>query len=88
MAREEKRNALKESITASIDTAMNNSRTIPDLWCGILSGGESVFSSGADLAAGPGEPTEREGLVGLIDRPRTKPLIAAVEEQTPPMRGC
>lgn len=33
----------------------------------------------ADLTAGPGEPTDRGGLVGLITRQRTKPLIAAVE---------
>jgi enoyl-CoA hydratase/carnithine racemase len=49
------------------------------LWCGILTGGERVFSAGADLRNGPGEPTERGGLVGLITRQRTKPLIAAVE---------
>jgi enoyl-CoA hydratase len=79
MAREEKRNALNEAITAGIDAAMNELDDDPDLWCGILTGGEQVFSAGADLAAGPGEPTERGGIVGLINRRRTKPLIAAVE---------
>jgi enoyl-CoA hydratase/carnithine racemase len=38
-----------------------------------------MFSAGADLAAGPGAPTPRGGLVGLIQRRRAKPLIAAVE---------
>ena len=38
-----------------------------------------IFSAGADLAAGPGDPTPRGGIVGLINRQRTKPLIAAVE---------
>ena len=79
MAREEKRNALNEAITAGIDAAMNEIEDDPTLWCGILTGGTRVFSAGADLAAGPGEPTERGGIVGLINRQRTKPLIAAVE---------
>jgi len=79
MSRPEKRNALNADITAGIDAAMNELEDDPDLWCGVLTGGEDVFSAGADLAAGPGEPTERGGLVGLITRRRTKPLIAAVE---------
>jgi len=79
MAREEKRNALNPVITAGIDAAMNELEDDPELWCGILTGGELVFSAGADLKTGPGEPTDRGGLVGLISRPRKKPLIAAVE---------
>src|SRR5579872_2106111 len=79
LAREEKRNALNGAITVGIDSAMNELEDDPELWCGILTGGNEVFSAGADLAAGPGDPTERGGLVGLIHRKRTKPLIAAVE---------
>jgi enoyl-CoA hydratase/carnithine racemase len=79
MARPEKRNALNGAITAGIDAAMNELEDNPELWCGILTGTESVFSAGADLAEGPGEPTERGGVVGLINRKRSKPLIAAVE---------
>src|SRR5260370_4189086 len=79
MAREEKRNALNAAITAGIDAAMNELEDDPELWCGILTGGERVFSAGAARATGPGEPTERGGLIGLIRRQRTKPLIAAVE---------
>jgi enoyl-CoA hydratase len=77
--REEKRNALNADITAGVDAAMNRLEDDPELWCGILTGGTSVFSAGADLAAGVGEPTPRGGLVGLIRRQRTKPLVAAVE---------
>jgi enoyl-CoA hydratase len=77
--REAKRNALNAEVTAGLDAAMNELEDDPELWCGILTGGPSVFSAGADLGAGPGEPTERGGLVGLIQRRRTKPLIAAVE---------
>jgi enoyl-CoA hydratase len=79
MARERKRNALNADISAGIDAALNTLEDDPELWCGILTGGESVFSAGADLAGGPGEPTERGGIAGLITRQRPKPLIAAVE---------
>ena len=79
MVRPEKRNALNSIITAGIDAAMNELEDNPEFWCGILTGTESMFSSGADLAQGTGEPTERGGIAGLITRKRTKPLIAAVE---------
>lgn len=79
LRREQKRNALDASITAGLDAALNDLDDDPELWCGILTGGTSVFSAGADLAAGPGEPTSRGGIVGLINRRRIKPLIAAVE---------
>jgi len=75
--RPQKRNALNAEITAGIDAAMNELEDNPELWCGILTGGESIFSAGADLSAGPGEPTPRGGLVGLITRQRIKPLLAA-----------
>jgi enoyl-CoA hydratase/carnithine racemase len=74
-----KRNALNAEITAGLDVALNQLEDDPDLWCGILTGGTEVFSAGADLSAGTGEPTPRGGLVGIITRTRTKPLIAAVE---------
>jgi enoyl-CoA hydratase len=77
--REAKRNALNAAITAGIDAAMNRLEDDPELWCGILTGGDRYFSAGADLSAGTGGPTPRGGLVGLINRERTKPLIAAVE---------
>ena len=79
MARPEKRNALNAAITAGIDAAMNQLEDDPNLWCGILTGGDTVFSAGADLATGPGDPTPRGGIAGLIQRQRSKPLIAAVE---------
>lgn len=79
MVRPEKRNALNRAMTVGIDAAMNELEDNPELWCGILTGTESVFSAGADLSEGTGEPTERGGIAGLITRKRTKPLIAAVE---------
>ena len=79
MNRPEKRNALNGAITAGIDAAMNELEDDDGLWCGILTGTDTVFSAGADLAEGPGEPTQRGGIVGLINRQRPKPLVAAVE---------
>jgi enoyl-CoA hydratase len=77
--REDKRNAINADVTRELDAAMNELEDSPDLWCGILTGGLRFFSAGADLAAGPGEPTPRGGIAGLIQRDRVKPLIAAVE---------
>jgi enoyl-CoA hydratase len=74
-----KRNALNLDITVGLDAALNLLEDDPTLWCGVLTGGTEVFSAGADLTCGPGEPTERGGLVGIITRRRSKPLIAAVE---------
>lgn len=79
LARPQKRNALNHEITLGLDAALNELEDNPALWCGILTGGDSVFSAGADLATGPGEPTPRGGIVGLINRKRSKPLIAAAE---------
>jgi enoyl-CoA hydratase/carnithine racemase len=79
MRREHKRNAIDSSITAGLDAALNNLDDDPELWCGVLTGGPKVFSAGADLAAGPGDPTPRGGIAGIIRRHRAKPLIGAVE---------
>jgi enoyl-CoA hydratase len=79
ITREDKRNAINSDVTAGIDQAMNELEDSADLWCGILTGGPRFFSAGADLTSGPGEPTPRGGIAGLIQRERTKPLIAAVE---------
>ena len=57
MVRPEKRNALNKAMTAGMDAALNELEDNPQLWCGILTGTESVFSAGADLSEGPGEPT-------------------------------
>ena len=77
--REDKRNAINAEVTAGIDAAMNELADDGELWCGVLTGGPRFFCAGADLATGPGEPTPRGGIAGLIQRDRVKPLIAAVE---------
>lgn len=79
MRREDKRNAIDAEMTAALDAALNELDDDPELWAGILTGGPRVFSAGTDLAAGPGEPTERGGEYGVVRRRRRTPLIAAVE---------
>src|SRR5439155_26143189 len=79
LRREEKRNALDPSITAGLDAALNELDDDPEPWCGALTGGTTFFSAGAALTGGPGDPTPRGGIVGIINRQRVNPLIAAVE---------
>lgn len=77
--RPDKRNAINGALTQGLDEALNLLEDDDDLWCGVLTGGPTVFCAGADLAEGPGEPTERGGFAGMTSRVRPKPLIAAVE---------
>jgi enoyl-CoA hydratase/carnithine racemase len=79
LRREEKRNAIDEETALGIDGALNELEDDDDLWVGILTGGTTVFSAGTDLRVGSGAATERGGPYGVIRRPRSKPLIAAVE---------
>jgi enoyl-CoA hydratase len=77
--REHKRNAIDIEAALGIDTALNRLDDDPALWVGVLTGTQTVFSSGTDLKDGAGARTERGGEYGLIRRSRVKPLIAAVE---------
>lgn len=74
-----KRNAINAAVTRGLDEALNLLEDDDDLWCGVLAGGAQVFCAGADLAEGPGQPTERGGIAGIMSRVRPKPLVAAVE---------
>jgi enoyl-CoA hydratase/carnithine racemase len=77
--RAEKRNAMNSEMTRGLDAALSRLDDDPELWIGILTGVESVFSAGSDLRDGLHNDTERGGPYGVIRRRRTKPLIAAVE---------
>ncbi|MCW2620500.1 MAG: Enoyl-CoA hydratase/isomerase [Frankiales bacterium] len=77
--RASKRNAIDAETTAGLDAALNLLQSDPDLWVGVLTGTDTLFSAGSDLADGPGDPTALGGEYGVIRRRRTKPLIAAVE---------
>jgi len=79
MVRHTKRNAIDGAMTQAIDAALNRLDDDSDLWVGILTGGPDMFCAGTDMAATSGTPTERGGIYGVVDRRRTKPLIAAIE---------
>jgi enoyl-CoA hydratase/carnithine racemase len=74
-----KRNAVDPETTAALDAALNELADTADLWVGVLTGTETFFSAGSDMALTSGDPTVRGGEYGVIRRRRTKPLIAAVE---------
>lgn len=77
--RPEKRNAMNEAMTVALDLALNTLEDDPALRVGILRSEGPVFCAGTDLREGAGAPTARGGPYGIIDRVRSKPLIASVE---------
>ncbi len=79
MQRESKRNAVNRELADAIDAALNELDDDVDLWSGVLTGTNTVFSAGSDLTSGGDYYTTRGGEYGIIRRRRTKPLVAAVE---------
>jgi enoyl-CoA hydratase/carnithine racemase len=79
--REEKRNAVDQTIADGIGAALDRLDDDPELWVGIITGTNTVFSAGSDLVSSRdgSARTERGGEYGVIRRDREKPLIAAVE---------
>jgi len=78
LEREHKRNAIDETMATGIGDALDHLDDDPELWAGVLTGTPNVFSAGTDMRAGV-HRTDRGGQYGVIQRVRTKPLIAAVE---------
>lgn len=79
MQRVAKRNAIDRSMADALDQALNELDDDPELWAGVLTGTNEVFSAGSDLTARGDYVTERGGEYGIIRRVRRKPLVAAVE---------
>ena len=79
LRREHKRNAVDRHLADAMDAAFNELDDDPTLHAGVLTGGNLAFSAGSDLASRGDYDTERGGQYGIIQRKRTKPLIAAVE---------
>jgi enoyl-CoA hydratase len=82
--RPEARNAVNGAVAQGIEQAIDRIEEDDSTWVGILAGEPPVFSAGADLKeinAGNAAAlaTERGGFAGLVQRERTKPLIAAVD---------
>ncbi|HEY5266204.1 MAG TPA: enoyl-CoA hydratase-related protein [Acidimicrobiales bacterium] len=79
--RPEKRNAIDGATTAAMRVALDEFEEDLSLRVAVLTGTGGTFCSGADLNAGPaGERIRDEyGLASFTNRPRKKPVIAAVE---------
>lgn len=82
--RPEARNAVNGDVAQGIEAAIDRLEEDDSLWVGILTGEPPVFSAGADLKeinAGNAAAlaTERGGFAGIVQRERTKPIIAAVD---------
>src|SRR5436190_12642229 len=82
--RPEARNAVNGDVSKGMEAALDKVEEDDDVWVAILTHNGPVFSAGADLKAiSSGKAadlqTARGGFAGLVQRPRTKPLIAAVD---------
>jgi enoyl-CoA hydratase len=82
--RPEARNAVNGDVSKGMEAAIDKLEEDDNAWVGILTHNGPVFSAGADLKAinsgKAGElQTARGGFAGLVQRPRTKPLIAAID---------
>jgi enoyl-CoA hydratase len=82
--RPEARNAVNGAVALGIESAIDELEADDEVWVGIITGEPPVFSAGADLKeinAGNAAnlQTERGGFAGIVQRERSKPLIAAVD---------
>ena len=85
--RPEARNAVNGAVATGIEEAIDNLENDDEAWVGILTGARTerghIFCAGADLKEIGVNPaalvTERGGFGGIVQRERTKPIIAAVD---------
>jgi enoyl-CoA hydratase len=82
--RPEARNAVNGAVAQGIEEAIDKIEADDGIWVGILTGEPPVFCAGADLKeinAGNAAnlQTKRGGFGGIVQRERTKPIIAAVD---------
>ena len=78
------RNAVNAELAQAIEAAWDRVEDDPQVWTAVIAATGSVFCAGLDLNAmssgGFREvATRRGGFAGIVQRSRTKPLIAAVE---------
>jgi enoyl-CoA hydratase len=82
--RPEARNAVNGAVAQGIEDAIDQIESDDSVWVGIITGEPPVFCAGADLKeinagnAG-GLATAKGGFAGIVQRERTKPMIAAVD---------
>ncbi len=85
--RPEARNAVNTAVATGIESAIDQIEGDDEVWVGVLTGARTakgyIFCAGADLKQMSVDPggmmTQRGGFGGLVQRERTKPLIAAVD---------
>lgn len=82
--RPEARNAINGVMSTGIESALDRYENDDSLWAAILTANGPVFCAGADLkeiAAGNAGAmaTAKGGFGGIVQRARTKPLIAALQ---------
>jgi enoyl-CoA hydratase len=81
------RNAVNTDVAQGIEAAIDQLEADDAAWVGVLTGAKTdkgyIFSAGADLKQMSTDPggmsTSKGGFGGLVQRERTKPLIAAVD---------
>jgi len=85
--RPDARNAVNTAVATGIESAIDQIESDDEVWVGVLTGAQTakgyIFCAGADLKQMSVDPggmmTSRGGFGGLVQRDRTKPLIAAVD---------
>lgn len=83
ISRPEVRNAMNREAAEALAAALDELDGRDDLRAGILTGAGGFFCAGMDLkafaATGERPLTDSRGAFGIVERPPSKPLIAAVE---------
>ncbi|MFC5744885.1 crotonase/enoyl-CoA hydratase family protein [Actinomadura rugatobispora] len=80
--RPEAKNAVNGAVAQGIAAAMDELDNRKDLSIGVLTGAGGTFCAGMDLKGfltGENPMVEGRGFGGIVERPTTKPLIAAIE---------
>jgi enoyl-CoA hydratase len=82
--RPDARNAVNGAVTSAMDKALCEFEENEDLWVAVLTATGPVFCAGADLkAVASGDTASISppgiGFAALVERERTKPIIAAVD---------
>ena len=81
--RPEARNAVNQELAEALEEAIDRFEEDTGAWTAVLAANGPSFCAGADLKAISGGATRlgtsRGGFAGLVQRERTKPLIAAVD---------
>ncbi len=81
------RNAVNTDVAQGIEDAIDQIESDDEIWVGVLTGAKTekghIFCAGADLKQMSVDPggmsTAKGGFGGLVQRERSKPLIAAVD---------